>query len=153
MKQALVLCLAIAFMMACNNKADNKEVETDTVQVLPASAWVATLNDSTGKLEMVKSENSGPESLTDSAVVRYINTLNPSIKLVYSKTSGDTIFIKIPEATYLTQQMGSTGSIMFMSAAVYNLTEIPGIKLVNFDFEEGDHAAPGNYSRESFKNE
>jgi hypothetical protein len=49
--------------------------------------------------------------------------------------------------------MGSTGPTMFLSSAVYNLTEIPGIRYVNFDFEEGDHASPGTFSRESFKDE
>ena len=77
----------------------------------------------------------------------------PHVQLEIVKTSGDTLFIKIPQSTYLTQQMGSSGSITYLAEAVYNLTEIPGIHYVNFDFEEGDHAQPGTFNRDSFKNE
>lgn len=155
MKRPVVLFTAIAVtvMLSCNNKADKTVVETDTVQSVPPSAWVSTLNDSSGKLEMKKTENAGPDSLTTGSVLRFINQQNPNVQLEYVKSSADTLFIKIPNATYLTQQMGSTGPTMFLSAAVYNLTEIPGIRFVNFDFEEGDHASPGTFSRESFKDE
>jgi len=40
-----------------------------------------------------------------------------------------------------------------MATATYTLTEAKGINYVDFDFEEGDHAVPGTYSRESFKPE
>jgi spore germination protein GerM len=75
------------------------------------------------------------------------------VRLVFIKSSGDTAYLKIPDATYLTQQMGSTGPRLFLSGLVYTLTSLPGINYVNLDFEEGDHAAPGTYSRESFKDE
>jgi hypothetical protein len=61
--------------------------------------------------------------------------------------------VKIPEATYLTQQMGSSGPTMFFAEAVYNISEIPGIRFINFDFEEGDHAQPGTYTRDDFKDQ
>ena len=32
----------------------------------------------------------------------------------------------------------------------YSLTEAPGVRGVNFAFPEGDHAMPGEYTRESF---
>lgn len=155
MKKLLVLFSGISVMLiiSCNNKADKSETETDTIQSAPLYAWISTLNDSTGRLEMKKSENIGPDSLTTGAVIRYLNEQNPNVVLVYERTSSDTLFIKIPEATYLTQQMGSTGPSMYFSAAVYNLTEIPGIKNVHFDFEEGDHASPGTFTRETFKDE
>ena len=142
-----------AIILSCNNNAGKKDIEADTTQSIPSSAWVSSLNDSTGRLEMKKSEAGGPDSLTTGSVIRYLNEQNPNVQLEISKTSHDTLFIKIPNPTYLTQQMGSTGPTMFLSAAVYNLTEIPGIRYVNFDFEEGDHASPGTFSRESFKDE
>jgi hypothetical protein len=73
--------------------------------------------------------------------------------LVLIKTSGDTVYLKIPEATYLTQQMGSSGPTMYFANLVYNLTEIPGIKNINVDLLEGDHAQPGTFNQDSFKDE
>jgi len=95
----------------------------------------------------------GPDSLSPAAVVAYLNSIDSTEKLVLLKISNDTAYLKIPEATHLTQQMGSTGAQLYLAQVIYNLTEIPGIRFVNLDFEEGDHAAPGTYTRESFKDE
>jgi hypothetical protein len=50
----------------------------------------------------------------------------------------------------LTQRIGSTGAEEFLAAATFTLTEYDNIQFVHFIFEEGDHAAPGLYSREHF---
>ena len=47
--------------------------------------------------------------------------------------------------------MGKTGADAFLAKATYTLTEHKRIAFVYFIFEEGDHAAPGKYSRENFK--
>jgi hypothetical protein len=138
------------FLTACNNKADQPDTDEDSAGVAARYSWDATLNDSTGRLEMKKVENSGPDSLSIPAVITFVNSLYPNVQLVFIKTSGDTVFLKIPEAAYLTQQMGSAGPTMYFANAVYNLTEIPGIKYVHVDFEEGDHAQPGTYNRDNF---
>lgn len=154
MKNYLFIFLAYSFFIACNNKADQPAADEDSTDIAEyVYSWQATLDDSTGKLEMKKLEMVGPDSLSPQAVIDFLNSNNPSISLTLIKTSGDTIFIKIPDATYLTQQMGSTGPTMYFASAVYNLTEIPGIRFANFDFEEGDHAQPGTFTRESFKEE
>jgi hypothetical protein len=142
-----VTCL---FYLACNNKAEKTEVAEDTVTTAAPSSWYAMFNDSTGRIEMKKMETGGPDTLEAGAIIKYLNNINPFVKLEYIKTSNDTLYIKIPDANYLTQQMGSTGPTMYFAGAVYNLTELPGIKYVNIDFEEGDHAAPGVLHRESF---
>jgi hypothetical protein len=143
-------CLLLA---ACHNKADQPYLDKDSAEVIIKKSWEATLNDSTGRLEMKKVETSGPDSLSVPAVISFINSLYPNVQLALLKTSGDTVYLKIPEATYLTQQMGSTGPTMYFANAVYNLTDIPGIKYVTVDFEEGDHAQPGTFNRDSFINE
>ena len=153
MKKYLFAALALSFFIACgSNKSDRPGAdETDTVALVPG--WEASLNDSTGQLEMNKLEQGGPDSLTAASVIAYLNKQNPNVQLMLLKTSGDTIYVKIPDAMYLTQQMGSSGPQIFFAEAVYNLTEIPGIKYVNFDFEEGDHASPATLNREGFKDE
>ncbi|MBI3139028.1 MAG: hypothetical protein HYZ15_10615 [Sphingobacteriales bacterium] len=107
--------------------------------------------DSTGNLVMQKTIAPEMDTLTAENIISYLNNNNPSVKLDYVKTSGDTLFLKIADANYLTQQMGSSGSTVYMAEVVYNFTELPGIRLVSFDFQEGDHAQPGIYTRESFK--
>lgn len=84
-------------------------------------------------------------------MITLTNNLYPEVELQFKKISGDTLYVKIPESNYLTQQMGTTGAEMYMANATFNLTELPGIKYVNFDFNEGDHAAPATLSRGNFE--
>ncbi len=153
MKNYLLIISASLFFLACgNNKSDQQETgETDTVAIV--YSWEALLNDSTGKLEVKKIEQGGPDTLSAASMITYLNSRNPNVQLQLVRMSGDTLYISIPEATYLTQQMGSTGPALFFAETVYNLTEIPGIRFVSFDFEEGDHASPDVLSRDRFSNE
>jgi hypothetical protein len=158
-----IFFLFILFLLsACGtNKADTPATGKDTMtgSIADHYIWQSLLDDSTGKMELVAVQPVPPDSLQPAHVVELINKTNSetgvsaNLKLVFLKTSGDTIYVKIPDGTYLTQQMGSTGPRLFLSGVVYTLTGLNGINYVNFDFEEGDHAAPGTYSRESFKNE
>jgi hypothetical protein len=93
------------------------------------------------------------DSLSPENVIGFLNKNNPHIRLELVKISTDSIYLKIADAMYLTQQMGSTGPTLYFSEVVYNLTEITGIRYVTFDFEEGDHAGPGTFNRDSFKDE
>ena len=152
MKQFFILIFVSLLITSCgNNKADQPASDNDTATI--NYIWQATLNDSSGKLEMKKVEAAGLDSLSAASIVAFINTSDSSIHLDLIKTSNDTVYIKIPDATFLTQRMGSTGSTMYLAGVVYNLTELPGIRFINFDFEEGDHAQPGTLSRDSFNDQ
>lgn len=161
MKKLLILFLFSFLFSACgNNKADQPGTDDDTATVAQSHyIWQSTLNDSTGKLELVPLEQLHTDSLQPKDVITVINKTNietgfsGKVRLDFIKTSGDTVYVKIPDATYLTQQMGSTGPTLFFAGVVYTLTGLSGINYVNFDFDEGDHAAPGTYNRESFKDE
>jgi hypothetical protein len=143
---------ALLFISCGSNKADEPIVEEDS-PIAINYAWQASLNDSTGKLEMKKAEAAGLDSISTASIIDYINRSDSSIHLDIVKISNDTVYLKIQDATYLTQRMGSTGSEMYLAGAVYNLTELPGIHYINLDFEEGDHASPGTFSRDSFKDQ
>jgi hypothetical protein len=39
-----------------------------------------------------------------------------------------------------------------MASTTYSLTELKGIKYVNYTMQAGDHVSPGTYSRKSFEN-
>ena len=152
MNYATLFTATCFFLIACNNKSDQQKAQEDTTAVATNYSWSAELNDSSGRLQMKKIPT-GPDSLTIASVIDYLNRSNPNIKLVLSKTSNDTVYINIPEPTYLTQQMGSTGPTMYLASVIYNLTEVQGFRYVTLDFEEGDHAGPGTYNRDSFKDE
>lgn len=154
MKTLLTVFIACFIFCACgSNSADKPAAENDTASMETTFSWEATINDSTQRLEMKKAEAVGPDSLSIPAVIDFLNKNNPKIKLDLVRSSNDTLFLKIDDAEYLTQQMGSTGPTMYFATAVYNLTEIAGIRFVHFDFEEGDHAQPDTFGRDNFKDE
>lgn len=72
----------------------------------------------------------------------------PKLKLIEVK--GDVVLVEVINADYLTQRMGSAGATAFLAEATFTLTEFDSIKHIQFEFTEGDHAAPGLYSREDF---
>lgn len=145
-----ILCTGL-FFTGCKNKADEPITEYDTVN--DVVGWTADLNDSSGRLEMKKNDTATLDSFSISSVITFLNKTYPNIILEFVRSSHDTIFLKIPESNYLTQQMGSTGPTMYFATAVYNLTEVPGFRFVDFSFEEGDHASPATLNRDSFKDE
>jgi len=151
MKKFLILSFVALTIISCGNSADEPVAETDSLTADIIYAWRSSLNDSTGKFEMKKTEATNLDSLSVNSIVDYINASDTNIRMEVGKTSGDTVYIKIPVADVLTQQRGTSGAALYLSRVVYNLTELPGIHFVNFNFKEGDHASPGTYGRDSFK--
>ena len=150
MKKFILIVATALFFVCCNNSSkEPEESKEDTVAI--EYSWESTLNDS-GKLVLRKTEGA-PDTLTAAAITDFLNKRYPNVQLKLIRTSGDTVYMSIPEANYLTQQMGSTGPQLYFADVVYNLTEVPGIRYVNFDFEEGDHASPATLNRENFKDE
>ncbi|MBN8686641.1 MAG: hypothetical protein J0M10_06475 [Chitinophagales bacterium] len=142
MKKMLCLPVFILFLSACGNN----DTEPEVLPATEISLWKANLD--SGLLRMEKQVVPGLDTITTESIVSYMSGVN--FKPEYVKTSGDTLYLRIADATYLTQQMGSSGAEAWLAELVYNCTEIPGIRFVNLDFEEGDHAQPGTYRRESF---
>ena len=148
MNKLLLILLSVTLLFSCkNNDADADIGNQDSLSNAPFF-WQAYLDDSTGRMEYRKIPAN--DTLTSASIIDFLNQGYTNIKLEYVKTSADTIFIRIPDAMYLTQQMGSTGPMLYLSEVVYNMTQIPGIKEVNINFEEGSHASPGTYNRTSF---
>ncbi len=144
-----ILILSVALFFVCCNNSSNEPEENKEDTAAISYSWEATLTDS-GKLKLHKVEGA-PDTLTAAAVTDFLNKRYPNVQLKLLRTSNDTLYMSIPEANYLTQQMGSTGPQIYFADVVYNLTEIPGIRNVNFDFEEGDHASPAVLNRENIK--
>jgi uncharacterized protein YcfL len=132
MKTYFLLSIIIITAFSCNTKkAEQKTTDSDTV----------VLN-----------------RVTDSSNIKidghyfWSAELAPTsgVPLQIGKVSNDTMFVKISNSKYLTQQMGSSGPEVYMAEVTYNLTEIAGINFVAIMFKEGDHARPGIFSRTDF---
>lgn len=92
------------------------------------------------------------DTLQPQVLVDLINSTKggDTVRLELKGISNDTVFLKIHNSEILTQQMGSAGADDYLSTATFTLTELEKVKYVNFDFEVGDHASPGTYSREYY---
>ena len=168
MKYSLLILAITLLSIGCNFSADkDEEVATEEVVdslsetsteepvmtvVNKPSLWMVEYEASTQKEKLKKPTENIAASLTASDMITQLNQNYEEVQLEFNKISNDTIFIKIPDSEKLTQQMGSTGSYNYLAAAVFNLTEVQGLKYVSFDFKEGDHAMPGVFSRDNFQN-
>jgi hypothetical protein len=150
MKTIFYLLMVLLFFIACGNK--NKKQEKEEVEIpKEVFMWQAT-EDSIGNLQMNKVPLNGADLSSPQAILSIINEVNPEIKLDFVKLSNDTVYAKIDDATFLTQQMGSSGSTSYLATVVYNLTELAGVNYVTLTFKEGDHAGPGTFTREALIN-
>ena len=114
--------------------------------------WSVELNDSTHLMEIIKNPDADMFNLEPVDMVDAINFKYPQIKLEWIKQEGNKAFIKIADASYLTSSSGTEGANAYMAEVTFSLTEFQEINEVNFNFTEGDHARPGTYTREDFKN-
>lgn len=119
----------------------NKKPETNKI-------WTIEFDIETSNFYMKETNSLKPQTLNQ--VIDRLNEQNPNIQIELCKTSNDTAYVKIENSDFLTQQCGTAGADSYLASVVYNLTEFKNIECVNFDFELGDHAVPGTYSRKDF---
>jgi len=145
------LMICVIALQGCNSSDNtkNKKVAVSE-EAKPESTLIWTYDYST---EMpIKNRAVKASELTPENMVAFINSNKggKEIHLELVKVSHDTIYVRIAESTFLTQQMGTTGADEYMSTTIFTLTELKNVEFVNFDFEIGDHASPGTYSRKYF---
>ena len=162
MKIILISIGMIFLLIGCNtkqqedratNEADEKiEIGSESSVVYDSSEaiWSYDYNQQTEKFEIKQLRSVDRDTLTGEALEKIINKTWPRVQIKFVRTSNDTAFISIPDSQVLTQQMGSAGAESFMISTTYSFTELKGINHVSFDFEEGDHAIPGVYERNSW---
>jgi hypothetical protein len=164
----VLFAISMIVLLSCNpgsnKKNANPDIETADTVFEPANdtggdSSLIMKNKSllwqvegTEALKLHKPRVPGIDTMSVKNLLQLINNNYDSIHLDYIKTSHDTIYVHIPQSEMLTERIGSTGAEMYMASATWSLTELKGIKYINFDFEEGDHASPGVYSRNNFKN-
>jgi hypothetical protein len=67
--------------------------------------------------------------------------------VILNRVADRTAYVTISDDAHLTQRMGSAGATAYLNAIVFTLSSLDSIRCVDFDFEEGDHAAPGRMCR------
>ncbi len=124
--------------------------ETDSTGTLSGDLpYEAVYNEQTQQIDIKPDRQAGVPDIDQ--VVLMMNKKYPNIIMEKPEQKGDTLYVKIPNATALTQEMGTMGANIYLAEGTYAFTTIPGIRAVFFDFTEGDHAVPGVYTRDSFK--
>lgn len=126
---------------------------TDTSMTVKNSPflWHADFEETSNRYKISKPSEARPDTLSGERMVSLINNNWDSITVNYLKTSHDTVYLDVPNSEYLTQRIGSSGAENFIATTTYSLTELTGVKYVNFKFKAGDHATPGVYKRSDFK--
>lgn len=157
MQKTIFLLLSLAVIIACNNNASTENPSEDSLlseeELMPEErlAWITVYDSLKNSYVLQQQRQVNADKLTPEALISDINATWENVKLEFRKISHDTLYVAIPQSDYLTQQMGSAGSSEYFATTTYNLTELKGIRFVHYDFKEGDHAQPGTYSRDSFK--
>jgi hypothetical protein len=88
--------------------------------------------------------NASPKTIVEAVNRRF---QRPRLKL--RKVSRGQAEVVVVDSEYLTERMGSTGASIFMISVTYSLTSLGIVEKVKFRFEEGSHAAPGTFDRDS----
>lgn len=147
----------LALLMACNSDSKDPASQNRTVKEpnpKPAQIeevpWAVEIDSATQKMKIVQNTKVVQTDLDVKNVTKVLVKKFPEIKIVWQKPVKDTAFVYIPNALYLSQSSGSMGADIFLAEVTYSYTQIPGIKFVHIDFEEGDHASPGTYKRSDF---
>ena len=161
MKSLVFLLSALLFFCSCRNESSGDKAVTKAAKPALVAGesektldvpWIAEFNDSTELLEIRKNPVAYSGNLNEQDIIDALNLKYPQIKITAVSRHGKTAVVKIEDATYLSEQMGSTGARAYLAEATYSLTEIKGIEAVDFQFKAGDHATPGILTRRSFEN-
>jgi hypothetical protein len=162
MKTKFISAVLILIFISCNmSQPDDKSNgldDTNTIDPLRSmdndsigAIWRYDYNQQSEDFELKQIRSVDGDLLTGEIIEKINNSLWPRVQVKYTRISNDTAFISISDSEVLTQQMGSAGAMSFMITTTYSFTELTGIDYVSFDFEEGDHANPGVYHRNSWK--
>jgi hypothetical protein len=157
----LILSALIIIVAACQTAhRDDRDSKDETEEAVSESSvvyksseaiWAYDYNSETEEFEIKQMHPVDQDTLTAQAVVNIVNHTWPRVQVKLLGSSNDTLFISVPDSRVLTQQMGTAGAESYLISTTFSFTELKGINHVYFDFEEGDHAIPGVYSRDSWK--
>jgi hypothetical protein len=153
-----ILLIGFTFLIvSCvqNNKKSDiiKESTTQSIdsniQKMYSRCYYIWSVDSEGKTMKLNPTIKEEDANLDSIIVG-LNCKHPFVQLSRKKFVGDTLILDINDSEYLTQQIGTYGATQYLAETIINLTSCKAAKFVRLNFEEGDHAGPGIWSRNDF---
>ena len=98
---------------------------------------------------LVLAKGVSAEAATPQNLVRELDrSFAPGVMFVAVKDA--TVYLRIRDAALLTQRSGSFGAAAHLAQLTFSMTSLEGIQRIHVDMPEGDHAAPGFYSRADF---
>lgn len=134
------LVFIMIFISSCKNK-DQQVVNDSDIYATPDTILAWKIN---ADSMILTRDISIPDSIV--TIQRIINGLNakyPAVQIIFVKQSDDTVYIAVPDAAYLGEQMGNAGAAEWYADAVINLTSVPGIDFVSFQMDLHSHASSG----------
>ncbi len=160
MRNTLLILGLMMFVSCKNDSAADKDQAADTILVdenaylAPPDKliWMSDYDTIKNEFYLKQQRTVNPDTLTAANLIADLNAAWVNIKLVLIKTSNDTLYVSIPDSKFLGEQMGSAGAQAYMASTTYSLTELKGIRYVNYNLQGGDHVSPGTFSRKSFEN-
>lgn len=130
-----------------------EEEPVETMAGLPALPYFVYFDENEEQMEIERDPAFVANALNVDSLTQLFRMHYPEVPLAVSRQEGSTVYLEISDPTFLTQQMGSSGAKTYLVEVTYAFTEIPGIEQVHVGFEEGDHAVPGMYNRDSFRDD
>lgn len=140
------------FFTACVSEREEKDVRTPDSETVEEENTEPIWDYDVEKDIPIKKEKTENE---DRSIQELLQTVNlqyeDKVELEFVKLSHDTLFLKIENSDHLARESGSLGAQAILSTIIFTLTESDSVHYVDLDFVEGDHAAPGTYTRDQFK--
>jgi hypothetical protein len=161
--KVLFILVSMLLIGSCQKeKQSSPEIKSPKQQVITNNIWETYWDNSSKQIRLrplykIVNSEEDPKVLI-MAFNKSIQTMKffrsksgASLTANYQRRSQDTIYIKITNPWVLTQRVGSSGASEYIARLTYTMTELSGITRVHLDFEAGDHASPGYYSRNDFE--
>ena len=153
MTRYLITIACVILILSCNNEAATEKQAND--DAVPLQQWFATDTllawdcnaDDKQRKRILAAKDSVP---FPQAFINGINKTYSEVQLKYDRISGDTVYVSIENAEWLTNRAGSSGAEQYLSFASLNLLEAKAVHYVTYVFTPGSHARPGTWSRKDF---
>ena len=155
-----IILIGMIALFGCNqdikdtSETDSASVENEILDNSTEIAdvpYYAELDSSSQNFTLIKSDLVDQNDFTPVNLKNALNRKYPEIIISETRISNDTIYVTIPNAKHLTQGIGSMGAKIYMTESTHSFTDLPNIRYVKYNFNVGDHAYPGVYTKEDFK--
>lgn len=149
MYRTIIFSFVFIMLIIGSCKSKDKQVDKES-DLLATPDTILTWKINADSMIMKRDINIPDSIVTSQRIINGLNVKYPAVQIVFIKQGGDTVFIAVPDAAYLGNQMGSAGAGEWYADAVINLTSAPGINFVFFQMELHSHASSGVIGRNEY---